>query len=141
MRAAISLLSGALFGLGLLVSGMTDTAKVQGFLDLFGAWDPTLAFVMGGAILPMAVAWVVAGRRRLSLTGEPLLARPAAIINARLLGGAALFGAGWALVGLCPGPAIASLSFGGWPDLVFFASMVLGMIGFQWRDARKGVAA
>jgi len=141
MRAVISLLSGALFGLGLLVSGMTDTAKVQGFLDLFGAWDPTLAFVMGGAILPMAVAWVVAGRRRLSLTGEPLPARPAAIINARLLGGAALFGAGWALVGLCPGPAIASLSFGGWPGLVFFASMVLGMIGFQWRDARKGVAA
>ncbi|SEM73622.1 DUF6691 family protein [Palleronia pelagia] len=141
MRAAISLLSGALFGLGLLVSGMTDTAKVQGFLDLFGAWDPTLAFVMGGAILPMAVAWVVAGRRRLSLTGEPLPARPAAIINGRLLGGAALFGAGWALVGLCPGPAIASLSFGGWPGLVFFASMVLGMIGFQWRDARKGLAA
>ncbi|MBJ3763418.1 hypothetical protein ILP92_11740 [Maribius pontilimi] len=141
MRALISLLSGGLFGLGLLVSGMTDTTKVQGFLDLFGAWDPTLAFVMGGAILPMAAAWIIAQKRHLSLTGEPLPARPAALIDARLLGGAALFGTGWALVGLCPGPAIASLTFGGWPGLVFLAAMVLGMIGFQWVDSRRGAPA
>jgi uncharacterized membrane protein YedE/YeeE len=128
MRAVFAALSGALFGLGLMVSGMTDTTKVQGWLDLFGDWDPTLAFVLGGAILPMAIAWAVLSRRRTSLLGTPLPAQPKNEIDRPLAWGAVLFGAGWALVGLCPGPAMASLSWGGVPGLVFFVSMVAGML-------------
>ena len=128
MRALFAALSGALFGLGLLVSGMTDTTKVQGWLDLFGDWDPTLAFVLGGAILPMAVAWAALARRGTAFLGAPLPARRANVIDRPLAWGAALFGAGWALVGLCPGPAMASLSWGGASGAVFFASMVAGML-------------
>ncbi|MFQ6547277.1 DUF6691 family protein [Aestuariibius sp. 2305UL40-4] len=127
MRPLVAFLTGALFGSGLLVSGMTDTAKVQGWLDLFGAWDPTLAFVLGGAILPMAVAWRIAAHRSTSVLGDPLPTRPAPVIDARLLTGAALFGIGWALVGLCPGPAMAVLGFGGWPASLFFLAMLAGM--------------
>jgi uncharacterized membrane protein YedE/YeeE len=124
----IAFVAGALFGAGLLVSGMTDTLKVQGFLDLAGAWDPTLAFVMGGAILPMALAWRIAARRSASFLGQPLPDRPPVRLDAQLLWGSALFGAGWALVGFCPGPAIATLSFGGTGTIVFFISMVAGML-------------
>ena len=128
MRALFAALSGALFGLGLMVSGMTDTTKVQGWLDLFGDWDPTLAFVLGGAILPMAIAWAALSRRETGLLGTPLPARPKNEIDRPLAWGAVLFGAGWALVGLCPGPAMASLSWGGMPGIVFFVSMVAGML-------------
>ncbi|GGE20442.1 membrane protein [Primorskyibacter flagellatus] len=127
MRLVISLLSGALFGAGLYLSGMTDTTKVQGWLDVFGQWDPTLAFVMGGAILPMAVAWqLTRGRRPLSGGTFPTPARPE--IDRRLVIGSTLFGMGWGLAGLCPGPAIASLTFGGLPGLVFAAFMIGGML-------------
>lgn len=128
LRYFISLISGGLFGLGLFLSGMTDTNRVRGFLDLFGAWDPTLAFVMGGALIPMAIAWRLTVRRA-PLTGGDYPARSDARIDRRLVIGSILFGAGWGLVGLCPGPALASLSFGGWPGLVFFGAMVLGMLG------------
>ena len=131
MRSVISAASGALFGLGLLVSGMTDTAKVQGWLDLFGDWDPTLAFVLGGAILPMLVAWRVAARRPASAVGEPFPSMPRQTLDARLLGGSVLFGAGWALAGFCPGPAIASLAWSGLGGLTFVLAMALGMIGLQ----------
>jgi uncharacterized protein (TIGR01244 family) len=124
----MALLSGALFGAGLLVSGMTDTFKVQGFLDIAGAWDPTLAFVMGGAMLPMALAWRIAAARQRSFLGLPLPARPRTEIDRQLLTGSALFGAGWALVGFCPGPAIASLSFGGTGGALFLFAMVAGML-------------
>lgn len=127
MQIVIALLSGALFGAGLLVSGMVDTARVQGFLDIFGAWDPTLAFVLGGAILPMAVAWRIGANRHTSLSGAPLPGPAARNIDARLIGGALVFGAGWGLAGFCPGPALASLGIGGWPGLVFLAAMVAGM--------------
>ncbi len=127
MHQLVAFLVGALFGSGLLVSGMTDTAKVQGWLDLFGAWDPTLAFVLGGAILPMAIAWRIAAGRSTSVLGDPLPQRAAPVIDARLLTGAALFGIGWALVGLCPGPAMAVLGFGGWPAALFFLAMLAGM--------------
>lgn len=130
MRLIFAALSGALFGAGLLVSGMTDPAKVQGWLDIFGAWDPTLGFVMGGAILPMALAWRIAARRRISVTGQTLPAPPAAVIDRRLIGGAMLFGLGWGFAGLCPGPAMASLGFGGLPFVAFFLSMSAGMILF-----------
>ncbi|QHQ37393.1 DUF6691 family protein [Algicella marina] len=129
MRLFFALLAGAIFGTGLMLSGMTDTSKVQGWLDIFGAWDPTLAFVLGGAILPMLLAWRVAERRGKSSLGTPIPPKPEPLLDARLLGGSALFGFGWALVGLCPGPAMASLSYGGWQGLLFFAAMVVGMIG------------
>ena len=131
MRLLFSLLAGSVFGLGLMVSGMTDTTKVQGFLDLFGAWDPTLMFVLGGAILPMLVAWQVARARGAAILGGPLPSAPSQEIDRRLIAGSALFGFGWALVGLCPGPALASLTFGGTEGLVFFAAMALGMV--LWR--------
>lgn len=120
--------AGGLFGLGLMVSGMTDTTKVQGWLDVFGDWDPTLAFVMGGAILPMLIAWQVAERRRRSFVGTPIPARPEPRIGRDLIVGSALFGAGWGLSGLCPGPALAALSYNGLGGVVFVAAMVAGML-------------
>jgi uncharacterized membrane protein YedE/YeeE len=128
MRAFYSFLAGALFGTGLLVSGMTDTTKVQGWLDVFGAWDPTLAFVLGGAILPMAVAWRVAARRRVAVLGNALPEPPDPRLGHNLVIGSVLFGAGWGLAGLCPGPAVASLGWGGVGGLVFIAAMAAGML-------------
>lgn len=126
MRPLLALLAGSLFGTGLFLSGMTDTTKVQGWLDIFGNWDPTLAFVMGGAILPMAIAWrLTAGRRPLAATAFP--ARPDPVIDRRLVCGSVLFGIGWGLAGLCPGPAVASLSYGGLGGLVLMLSMLAGM--------------
>ncbi len=126
MRTLFGLLAGLAFGAGLWFSGMTDTAKVQGFLNL-ADWDPTLAFVMGGAMLPMALAWAAARRRTTGLLGSPLPALPPTTLDARLIGGSVLFGIGWGLVGLCPGPAIAVVTFGGAPALVFLIAMVAGM--------------
>lgn len=127
MRLLFSALSGALFGLGLLVSGMTDTSKVQNWLDIFGAWDPTLAFVLAGAIAPMAFAWIAIQRRGKSALGSPIPLPARSDVDRPLVIGALIFGVGWALVGLCPGPAMASLSYGGLPGITFFISMVLGM--------------
>lgn len=128
MRLLIALCAGALFGAGLHLSGMTDTGKVQGFLDFFGAWDPTLMFVMGGAILPMAVAWRLTHSRK-PLAGGGFPAPHDPILDRNLIAGAILFGAGWGLVGLCPGPAIASLSYGGTGGWVFLGAMIVGMRG------------
>lgn len=126
MRHLMSLIAGSLFGAGLFLSGMTDTTKVQGWLDVFGAWDPTLAFVMGGAILPMMVAWRLT-EGRTPLAGETFPQAPGSLIDRKLVMGSVAFGAGWGLAGLCPGPAIASLSYGGAGGLVFLAAMLLGM--------------
>lgn len=126
MRLVIALIAGGLFGLGLHLSGMTDTARVQGFLDIFGNWDPTLAFVMGGAILPVAVAWRLTKGRK-PLAGGMFPPRPTTEITRRLVIGSVLFGIGWGLVGLCPGPAMASLGYGGTSGLVFFVAMLIGM--------------
>lgn len=128
MRNLFAALSGGLFGAGLLVSGMVDTTKVQGWLDIFGAWDPTLAFVLGGAILPMMVAWQVAKRRKVALLGNALPEPPDPRLGHNLVVGSVLFGAGWGLAGLCPGPAMASLSFGGMGGLVFLLAMMAGML-------------
>lgn len=141
-QTIVSLASGALFGAGLALSGMVDPARIHAFLDVTGAWDPTLAFVMGGALLPMALAWAVVRRR-----SEPVLASefhlPATTpIDARLITGAALFGIGWGLVGLCPGPAIAALAIRPGPALVFCASMAVGFGLFRLlpppRTANRG---
>jgi uncharacterized protein (TIGR01244 family) len=139
-RLIAALAAGGLFGAGLFVSGMTQTAKVQGWLDIFGDWDPTLAFVLGGAILPMALAWRVAARRTSSVLGHPLPPPARTGIDPALVTGSVLFGAGWALAGLCPGPAIASLSYGGQGGLVFLLAMASGMlaapIARRWLDAK-----
>ncbi len=136
MRGFFAFLAGSLFGAGLLTSGMTNTTKVQGWLDVFGAWDPTLAFVLGGAILPMAVAWRVAAQRPLSTLGSPFPAKPAPTVGHNLVIGSLVFGAGWGLAGLCPGPAMASLGFGGWGGAVFILAMGAGMIAAPRLRAR-----
>ncbi|QJD15544.1 DUF6691 family protein [Paracoccus sanguinis] len=127
LRLILPLLCGALFGAGLLVAGMTDPAKVRGFLDPFGAWDPTLAFVMGGAVAAMAVAWRVAGRMTRAATGAPLPGPAPRQLDAPLFVGSALFGLGWGLAGYCPGPAAASALIAPWPFLAFLAAMLAGM--------------
>ena len=127
-RYGFALLSGGLFGAGLLLSGMTDTQKVRGWLDVFGDWDPTLAFVMGGAILPMAVAWRMVARRRESYLGLDLPGPPKREVGPHLVVGSMVFGMGWALAGLCPGPAIASISYGGAGGAVFLLAMLAGMV-------------
>ena len=126
MRALLAFLIGGTFGTGLLISGMTDTRKVQGWLDIFGDWDPTLAFVLGAAVLPMALAWRLTRARTPLLGGDfPILAE--AQVGRRLVIGSVLFGMGWGLAGLCPGPAMASLFYGGFGGLVFFLAMAAGM--------------
>lgn len=128
MRNVFAFLAGGLFGAGLLVSGMVDTTKVQGWLDVFGAWNPTLAFVLGGAIIPMAIAWRVAARRQVAVLGNALPEKPDPRLGHNLVVGSVLFGMGWGLAGLCPGPAMASLTFGGWGGLLFLAAMIAGMM-------------
>ena len=127
-RNLFAALAGGLFGTGLLISGMTDTLKVQGWLDVFGAWDPTLAFVMGGAIAPMILAWRLAARMGRARLGTPLPAPPDPRLGHNLVIGSVLFGMGWGLAGLCPGPALASLSMGGWGGLLFLMAMLAGML-------------
>ena len=127
MNALIAVVSGLLFGLGLIASGMTSPAKVKGFLDLFGAWDPSLALVMGGAIAVGAVAFAVAGRRTLSWSGTRLEIPASTVIDGRLIAGGVLFGAGWGVAGLCPGPALVAASAGSTAALGFVAAMLAGM--------------
>ncbi len=128
MKNLVTLFCGALFGLGLVVSGMTDTTKVQGFLDFFGAWDATLVFVMGGAIIPMFIAWRIAAIREKSVLGGLIPLTPKTEIDRSLIMGAVLFGAGWGLSGFCPGPALASSTFGGTGGLTFLVAMLAGMM-------------
>ena len=124
----IALISGALFGLGLAVSGMIDPAKVQGFLNITGNWDPSLALVMGGALgvfAPGYWLWCRAGRAQCAL-GTDLPKVPKAVIDKRLLLGAAIFGIGWGLVGLCPGPALGLLGSVQWQAGLFVLAMLAG---------------
>ena len=129
MRALVSLAAGGVFGLGLVVSDMIDPARVRAFLDVAGgAWDPTLAFVMAGALLVMGVAWRVAAGRARPSYGEDFPPPTAGEIDLRLICGAALFGVGWGLVGFCPGPALAALAVGGMQVSVFVVAMLIGMM-------------
>jgi len=134
MRAFLALVSGAIFGAGLALSGMMNPARVRGFLDLFGDWDPTLAFVMGGAMLVMAVAWIVQRRMAAPAAGSDFHLPGTALVDARLIGGAVLFGIGWGLAGLCPGPAIASLGTALALAAIFVAAMLAGMGLFKLTD-------
>jgi uncharacterized protein len=127
MERIFSLVAGLLFGAGLAVSGMIDPARVRGFLDLLGNWDPTLAFVMGGAMLPMAIAWAIKLRMQSPLAADDFDLPGTQQIDRKLVLGAALFGMGWAMSGLCPGPALADLAIAPMPALIFVAAMIAGM--------------
>ncbi len=127
MKQLLALIAGVVFGIGLTVSGMTDPARVRGFLDLFGNWDPTLAFVMGGALIVMVVAWLVQPRMVRPLVDTSWHLPGTRHLDGKLLGGAALFGVGWGLGGLCPGPAIASLGTAPMSVAVFVIAMIAGM--------------
>ena len=127
MRLLVALFSGVLFGLGLVVSGMVNPAKVLGFLDVAGDWDPTLAFVMGGALLVAVPAFRVILKRPRQVLAEEFDLSAKKDLDARLLAGSALFGVGWGLAGFCPGPAVTALASGLAPVFVFVAAMVAGM--------------
>ena len=127
LRAVAALASGLVFGLGLAVSGMMNPAKVIGFLDVAGDWDPTLAFVMGGALLVAVPAYRFIPKRERPVLEEEFSLPEKKAIDAPLVGGSALFGVGWGLVGFCPGPAIAALGTGLVPVFAFVAAMLAGM--------------
>ncbi|MEO1167866.1 MAG: DUF6691 family protein [Pseudomonadota bacterium] len=121
------IIAGVLFGAGLTLGGMTDPARVRGFLDLFGDWDPTLAFVMGGAVLVMAIAWVIQPKLTQPLFAESFSLPSRRDLTPKLIGGSALFGIGWGVAGLCPGPGIAALVIEPFSAAIFVVSMLAGM--------------
>ncbi len=128
---------GLIFGLGLIVSGMTNPAKVIGFLDLAGTWDPSLAFVMGGAILIGSGGFAIAKKRRRSLLGAPMQLPTATKLDKRLLLGSMAFGVGWGIAGFCPGPAIVSAAAGQPKAWIFIASMLAGMALYSMIEQRR----
>lgn len=134
MQLAMSFITGLIFGLGLILSGMTNPAKVIGFLDLTGNWDPSLGLVMGGAVLVGLVAFRFAGKRATSLLGAPMRLPTARQIDRRLVLGGLTFGVGWGLAGFCPGPAIASLASAGTKPLIFTIAMLGGMAIYEVQD-------
>ena len=131
MPALFALLAGVVFGIGLIVSGMANPAKVLGFLDLSGRWDPSLAFVMGGAILVGVVAFAWSRRRTVSLLGLQMRLPTATQVDRRLVAGSLLFGIGWGIAGFCPGPALVALGMGEHKALLFVAAMLAGMGVFE----------
>ena len=140
MKNFSALLAGLIFGVGLIVSGMSNPAKVRGFLDLAGAWDPSLALVMVGAIGVGLVAFAVAGRRARSYLGAEIQLPEARPVDRRLIGGSVLFGVGWGIAGFCPGPALVALGMGELKAVVFVAVMLVGMGIFELLERRKRAA-
>ena len=138
MRKLTAWVAGLIFGLGLYLSGMTNPAKVLAFLDLAGDWDPSLAFVMIGALVVSSVPFYLARRRQISLLGAPLQMPTNRKIDRRLVLGSLLFGMGWAIAGLCPGPALALLLTGHWQVVVFTVAMMVGMLIFEGLESREG---
>ena len=136
MLVVTSLLAGLVFGLGLLLSGMANPAKVLGFLDLFGPWDPSLALVMAGAVAVAAVAFFVAGRRTTSLIGADIKPLTAGRVDRRLVLGSLLFGIGWGIAGFCPGPGLVALGMGEAKAVAFVAAMLVGMGLFELLQRR-----
>ncbi len=128
MRDVMALLSGLVFGLGLILGGMTDPGKVKGFLDVAGAWDPSLALVMGGAIAVGVFAFAAAKRRATSWGGDRIEIPSNTVIDARLIAGGMLFGVGWGLAGFCPGPALVAMSAGVGSAAIFVVAMLAGMV-------------
>lgn len=142
MRLVIAFAMGLLFGLGLLVAGMTSPDKVLGFLDFAGAWDPSLAFVMGGAVITATPMFALARRRARPLAGLAFDTPPTTPVDARLVGGAALFGIGWGLAGICPGPALVDLAINPAATLAFAVPMVGAlMVSARLRRRKSAVAS
>jgi len=141
MQAVFALISGLVFGLGLILSGMANPAKVLAFLDLAGRWDPSLALVMAGAIAVALPAFAWAKRRKTSMLGTPLSLPTSTTIDARLVGGGLLFGVGWGLAGFCPGPALVALGMGEAKALLFVVAMLAGMGGFELIERRHTAPA
>jgi uncharacterized membrane protein YedE/YeeE len=139
MMAAFALACGLVFGLGLIVGGMADPARVASFLDLAGRWDPALAFVLAGAVTVASLGFAAASRRGLTLAGVPLQLPPTRPVDARLLAGALIFGIGWGLAGVCPGPAFVLVGAGVPAAGVFVGAMALGWVLVErWpREAAK----
>jgi uncharacterized membrane protein YedE/YeeE len=137
MTVFTSLLAGLVFGLGLIVSGMANPAKILGFLDLSGSWDPSLAFVMAGAIAVGLIAFAMAGKRTVSILGADMKLPTARHIDRRLVGGSLLFGIGWGVAGFCPGPGLVALGMGEAKAAVFVAAMLAGMALFEGLERRK----
>ena len=136
MRRFSEFFVGLLFGLGLIASGMTDPGKVIGFLDITGLWDPSLAFVMGGAVLVGFFAFRFAKMRGASLFGRVIVLSDSQSIDGRLVIGSLIFGVGWGLSGFCPGPAIVSVGAGEWKAVLFVIAMGAGMAAFTWVNSR-----
>jgi len=132
-----ALIAGLIFGLGLIVSGMANPAKVLGFLDLAGRWDPSLAFVIGGAIGVGVLGFALARRRTRSLLGASMQIPTSSKLSVRLIIGSLLFGVGWGLAGFCPGPAIVSAAAGYSKAWIFVAAMVVGMLLFTLLERLK----
>ncbi len=138
MTALVAALAGLLFGLGLIVSGMADPARVLGFLDLAGDWNPALAFVMAGALAVGLPAFAWARRRERAALGQPVQWPTATRIDRRLILGSLMFGIGWGLAGLCPGPALVLLGAGAGDAVAFVAAMLAGMVVFEVLERRRG---
>jgi uncharacterized membrane protein YedE/YeeE len=139
MATITPFLAGLVFGIGLIVSRMADPAKVQGFLDLAGAWDPSLAFVMAGALVVAAPAFAIARRRRVSIMRMPIALPASRDVDRRLVAGSTLFGIGWGLAGFCPAPALVVLGMGNAKAVAFVAAMLAGMAVFEWREQRRAI--
>jgi len=136
MPVFTSLLAGLVFGIGLMVSGMANPAKVLGFLDLFGRWDPSLALVMGGAVAVASAGFFMARRRAVSLLGAAMRLPTSRQIDRRLVAGSVLFGIGWGMAGFCPGPALVALGMGQGKAGLFVAAMLAGMALFELIERR-----
>jgi uncharacterized protein len=137
MSTLCSFLAGLVFGFGLLISGMSNPAKVLGFLDLAGKWDPSLALVMAGAIGVGVAAFALAKRRKTTCLGLPMSLPVATHIDRRLVTGSVLFGLGWGLAGVCPGPALVLLGAGAMKGWLFVAAMLAGMGLFEWIERKR----
>lgn len=137
MHRLTAFLAGLLFGLGLLLAGMADPAKVLAFLDLAGAWDPSLALVMGGGIAAAILPFTLAKRRKVALTGCPMQLPSKREPDRALVLGSLLFGIGWGIAGVCPGPAVVVFGSGNLAILPFFLAMLAGMGLFRWYEGRR----
>lgn len=135
-RILSALISGIVFGLGIAISGMGNPAKVMNFFDLLGSWDPSLAFVMGGALVVTGIGYrLIFGARKGPLLDAKFHLPTSSAIDARLIGGSALFGVGWGISGFCPGGAIPALGFAPWPTALFLISMGAGILIARWLQA------
>ena len=141
MARLSAFLCGLLFGLGLLLAGMADPAKVLAFLDLAGAWDPSLALVMLGAILTALPFFGLARGKAHGLLGGAMQLPTRRDLDRRLVLGSLVFGVGWGIAGICPGPALVGLGAGHWQATLFVLGMLAGMAAFEWRQRRKGAGA